>query len=253
MKKTLVTTGFLTLLILQNLFLPTTQVFASTPVVDRYPILGPCTRDDEAYRTLDFIQQPFDEWASTYHGTVNNVIEEHFKSKDIKCTADDYKNFMSPGPQLRGLATNLAPWKDPEDADKLTQFDVGIVLVEYLRVYECALVEYSFFQAPEVVRERFRNDSPPSVVLDFFYGNLVEEMFRRTSIISNELRTARKTLYKILDILGSYDRLLPLQAELECLQRTSLDIRNVLSLTAEASACLPRVWSAKDPLRDLQE
>lgn len=245
--------GVLSLLVLQQVMLPVEQAMALSAVEDKYPILGPCSRDDKAYSTLDFIQKPFDDWPSTYHETVNDVLEEHFKTPDIECTADNYQSFLKPGPKLKLLASSLPPWKDPEDAAKLTQFDVGLVLVEYLRVYECSLMEYSFFQAPEIVRERFRTESPSTVVLNYFYMDLVKEMFKRTSIISNELRTARKTLYKMLDIIGSYDRLLPLQVELECLQRTSLDIRNVMSLTAEASSCLPRVWSAKDPLRDLEE
>lgn len=49
------------------------------------------------------------------------------------------------------------------------------------------------------------------------------------------------------------DRLRPLEAELECMQRMSIDIRNIAALSAETSACMPRTWYAKDALRDFKE
>lgn len=217
-----------------------------------YPVLGPCSRDTNL-GNVDFIQKPFKEWAETYHKTVDDVIEEHMGPTELKCEGQSYQELLQPGPKLSQLAHSLPPWQDTQNRQKLQQSDVGLVLLEYLRVYECSLMEYSFFQAPEIVREEFRSQNPATMVLNFFHADLVKQLFERSAIIVNETKTARKTLYKVLDLLSSYDRLRPMEAELECLQRTSLDIRNVMSLAAETSACLPRAWSAKDPLRDLAE
>ena len=45
------------------------------------------------------------------------------------------------------------------------------------------------------------------------------------------------------------DRLRALESGMECLARTSLDIRNALGLAAETAACLPRAWDARTSLR----
>ena len=68
--------------------------------------------------------------------------------------------------------------------------------------------------------------------------------------IDNELLTARPALQRALIIAGGYGRLARLDKELQCIQRASLDYRNVFAVVAETSSCLPRNWGAKDPLRD---
>lgn len=219
----------------------------------KYPILAPCTRDDPAYKTIDFTKEPFKDWPKTYHATVNRIIEDHMKQPTLQCDGDTYQELLEPGEPLKTLARSLAPWQKEEDIAKLKQSDMSLVLIEYLRVYECALLEYSAFEAPLIVKEKTQEAGPGGILQAYTYAKLLVDLLERAAVILSELKTARPTLYYTLNLISSYDRLRPLQAEIECVQRASLDIRNMTALTAEASACLPRVWSTKDPLRDLKK
>lgn len=86
-----------------------------------------------------------------------------------------------------------------------------------------------------------------------FFSGLMEQFLDRSAIINEERVVARVTLHRVLTLIGNFGRLRPLEAELECTQRLSLDIRNISALTAETSSCLPRIWNAKDVLRDYKE
>ncbi|HLD78804.1 MAG TPA: hypothetical protein VJB16_07285, partial [archaeon] len=146
-----------------------------------------------------------------------------------------------PPPMLRSLAQELSPWKE---GIRLSDSDTPAVLLEYIRVFECAMRE--------------RGHSLPIKVLEEAQEPLNQmELSRKTTqedaIIERELATARATLERTLTMLGGFNRLRPLALDLECLKRTSLDLRNVLGLTADTSACLPRAFDARGSLRDLPE
>lgn len=153
------------------------------------------------------------------------------------------------------IAQSLPPWQDPNDFARLDRNDVGIVLLEFLRVYECALVDHNYYLVLDVIEERFREEAGggplPRVVPSFDYQELIVEMERRRKIILQEMTVARPALERALQIITSIARLSPLDAEMHCLQRASLDLRNGLGLASDASVCLPKGWDAKDPLRDL--
>jgi len=215
----------------------------------KYPILAACTRLDAVYDDLFYDDRVFDEWPDAYHGTVDAVISESLGAAEIACDAETYAALQTAGPALRAMAEKLPPWKDPANLERLHAGNLGHVLLEYLRVYECALVEYRFFLPVEAKLEYELGLSPvPGPYLEFI--NIAGEMLRRDDIIERELQTARPALERALGMLGTGNRLRPLQLDIECLQRASLDIRNASALAAEASTCLPRLWDAKDPLRD---
>jgi hypothetical protein len=218
---------------------------------NEHPILAPCSRFEDRYDTLGFSDAFVEEWPEIYHEQVDKVVEEFLKPQEFECNADDYESFMPPGPELESLAGKLPTWKItiPLKPVPLSQYDIGRVLLEYLRIYECALMEFDEFRYFDTTQEEY---SKPGVK-DFFISDLMEETLRRESIIRRERIIARKTLHRVLSIIGTFGRLRPLEAELECTQRLSLDIRNIAALTAETSSCLPRSWNAKDALRDFEE
>ena len=222
---------------------------------DEHPILAPCSRFDDRYAILLFRDNNVEEWPDIYHERVKGVIEEYLEPIDLTCTADGYTEFLEPGDKLLELAADLPTWNDPDVP--LSRFDLSRVLLEYLRIYECALMEFDTFLYYDTYKEEAdeprEEDDGDSSFISFFLSDLLEESAKRAGIINHERTIARKTLNRVLTLITTAERLRPLEAELECMQRMSLDMRNAASLTAEASSCLPRVWNAKDVLRDYPE
>ncbi len=214
---------------------------------DEHPILSPCSRFDDRYTTLLFESTYIDEWPEIYHDQVDRVIEEYLEPREIQCDAENYEAFLPPGSELLDLASKLPTWNDPDVP--LSEYDISRVLLEYLRIYECSLMEFDEFLQFDTAKEEF---SKPGIFEIFFFENMTQS-FDRSAIIRKERAIARQTLHRILTLIGNFGRLRPLEAELSCTQRFSVDIRNISALTAETSACLPRIWNAKDALRDYKE
>ncbi|MBT4119802.1 MAG: hypothetical protein HOG89_03870 [Candidatus Peribacter sp.] len=214
---------------------------------DEHPILAPCTRFDDRYQNLLFRDTYIEEWPEIYHDQVDRVVQEYLQPRELKCDAEDYETFLPPGGELLSLAAGLPTWNDPDVP--LSEYDISRVLLEYLRVYECALMEFDEYLVYDTAVEQF---SKPGITKMFFSG-LMEQFLDRSAIINEERVVARVTLHRVLTLIGNFGRLRPLEAELECTQRLSLDIRNISALTAETSSCLPRIWNAKDVLRDYKE
>lgn len=217
-----------------------------------HPILAPCSRFDTRYAGLQFAEKPMEEWPELYHDTVNDVVEEYLKPATVSCDADDYEGLQraEKDSNLYKLATNLPTWADKNVP--LGRLDTPRVLLEYLRIYECALTEFDEFLMHDTWLEEY-DEQGDAGFLQFFLSDLMRSAFGRAEIINQERAVARTSLNRTLTIMGAFDRLAPLDAELECMQRFSLDMRNITALSAEASACLPRIWNAKDTLRDIKE
>ncbi len=232
---------------------PEIPAFAGRPP-NEHPILAPCSRYEERYRQLGFEDALLQDWPAMYHARVNNVIEEYLEPSSPLCSAENSTDLLPSGEELLSLATSLPTWNDPRIP--LSRLDTSRVLLEYLRVYECALMEFETFLPYDTAKEEFSKEffrigNLP--FFDFFFSDLVKESFDRSALIKSELSVARNALERTLTLLGGFERLRPLEAELECMQRLTLDVRNISALTAETSACLPRIWNARDPLRDMKE
>lgn len=214
---------------------------------DEHPILAPCSRNDERYAQLGFADLYIEELPDEYHGRVDRVLEEYLEPLDLTCDAENYAELMKPGEELESLANALPTWASGDV--ELSRFDTARVLLEYLRVYECALTEFEGFLLFDTALEEFDINGPEYV---YHLGGLVKDGFKRIELIRHEQLVARRALHRALTMIGAFERLRPIEAELECMQRVSLDMRNIAALTAETSACLPRAWNAKDTLRDME-
>ena len=197
---------------------------------ERYPILAPCTRDDPRYAALFFNTEHFDDWAEKYHEAVDEVVEEYLEPPgDIQCDEDILLPIDGATSAMGAMAQKLPPWQDPTDRAKLKRSDVGIVLLEHLRLYECALSEHYYYLPVDVIQEKFLDFSGgtfplPKFVPGFDLLELIAEMERRREIIRNEIVIARPTLERALLLLNALTRLMPLDAELQCLQRPHPEI-----------------------------
>lgn len=217
---------------------------------EEHPILAPCGRFDRRYQHLLFADKKLEDWPEMYHTKVNAVIEEYLKPAKIECDAESYDALSEPGDELLELAASLPTWNDQEVP--LSRLDTSRVLLEYLRIYECALMEFDEFLYYDTRQEEY-DDRGDSGFLKYFLSDLMNSTMARSETIVRERAVARTALHRAITIMGAFDRLGPLDAELECMQRFSLDMRNIAALSAETSACLPRIWNAKDSLRDINE
>jgi len=217
--------------------------------------LPECSGKGTAFASLQL-----DAARSNYHTTVAGVVDAHLSeladinTLPLQCTANDYRGLLQPSTALSALAAQLPEW-GASRAGRLSEADIGPVLLEYLRVYECALYERERFLVPTVQdeKEKVETDEDGNETRTIDRTELVNEKDRQQKILTEELLTARPALERTIAFLGVIDRLRPLSAELECLKRASLDVRNVTGLTAEAASCMPKMWDARGSLRDLSE
>lgn len=204
--------------------------------------LPPCSAEGSV-----FAERPFTQWRALYHTNVSKVVDAHLRDINrvntlkLQCTADSYSELLPASIELRTVAQMIPQWRQIGIA-KLTEADMSSVLLEFLRVYECSMNEREEFLSVLIPREQNR-----PLQRDEF--NKLKEA--DVSIMNDERLIARPTLNRTLSLVGGYDRLRPLALDIECIKRASLDLRNVLGLAADASACLPRIWDAKQSLRDL--
>lgn len=197
---------------------------------------------------------------SAYHGTVSQVVDAHVNqlvditTLPLMCTANDYRGLLQPSGALRDLAYLLPEW-GPSRINDLSEADLGPVLLEYLRVYECSLLQRSQFLNVFIVREQAETRTLPdgTEIQVMPQADLTAEQEKQRKLIDHEIETARPTLERTIAFLGGIDRLRPLSAELECLKRASLDLRNATGLMAEAASCMPKIWDARGSLRDLPD
>ena len=248
-----------------------------------YPILNACTRFElNIFQDVDFSAIPplspamdtanaLDDWKSFYHNRVSRVVEEdigvqtgvsHSPLRRFRdppdCMEEDYGLFMKPQSELSSLAGILPTWQHPANAARLTQLDISEVLLEYLRMYECALLERllvlpEYVARQETERQRWKFGLPALSVIFFDTVDIsgIKTGDERVRIL-RELAISRRALHKTITLISGMDRMRPLYEEINCFQQTSLDIRNAMSLAADAASCLPRIWNHKDSLRDFE-
>lgn len=210
------------------------------------------TTNFAVYDPSDSTRPPTYGWHDIYESQVRAVVDEHLRvllgegnasaAQQVRCDAATYRDMFPAGGALQALASSLPAFRGR--TDRLSEMDIGAVLIEWLRVYECAMkeegVEWTMYAH---VERDFRTygvkDRTPK-----------EEALQRAAYIENALRSGRALTERVLTLLGGFGRLRPLAAELTCLERMSADIRNNMSLLAETSACLPRALNARGSLRD---
>lgn len=205
--------------------------------------LAPCSAEGS-----EFAKKDFEDWKSLYRENVDAVIESHMQmikgisGMPLQCTAQDYRSVIPASPALKKVAEMLPAWKERASSGMLSEADMSAVMLEFLRVYECSMSEHLQY-LPLTTR------SGAGIEL----WDLTKRTADDGATISRERAVARVALERTLSLTGGFDRLLPLSIDIECLKRSSLDMRNTLGLASDISSCLPRIWDAKGSLRDAAE
>jgi hypothetical protein len=191
-----------------------------------------------------FDRQPegnLNRWMLTYNDAVSTVVDDVLeKSANPTCTLSRDDDVP---PSLTILARKLSPWEDTGTPVRLA--DAPAVLLETLRVYECTLREWNTFLP---VTTSGSGSEMFSII-----GPSTQRQLQDRLKIEQELSIARPTMNRTLTYLGGVTRLTPLSQNMDCLVRTSADLRNVLGLAAETSMCLPRAWDTKGTVQNLSE
>ena len=191
-----------------------------------------------------FASLPFAQWAEHYHSTVKEVIDADVHALAAgTCTEADTSGEPSTTKELYDLASTLEPWKVPSRLSALSESDLGAVLLEFNRVYGCAMTDYKENIIPFNPSPLAEGDQAKSVEQNAMEGN----------IITRELATAPASLTRTLLALGTINRLRPLLASTGCLSRVSLDLRNEMGLIAEAMSCVGKFRNSRTSLRDLSD
>jgi len=208
------------------------------------PVLAACSGSSIVFpkNRFIFLTNPVERLRRDYHATVEKVITAHMEERTIVCTEGVRE---VPTEALNDLAERLPPWRSPIRSAGLRESDISAVLLEYVRVYECALKEHEYFGATRVAKD---TEDGAGIFNIFRFLNTSAE---RTDLIRKELIFARRALERTLALLGGMDRLRPVDASLECLQLSSFEIRNLVALAADAASCIPRALDAKTSLRDI--
>ena len=222
------------------------------PDKDSYPVLGKCSGKEEQQLYQVFgISTPspdtIDIWSRRYREEVSKIIGEYLEEEDkINCLEEAIDHLPgSAGGGVQSLAAKLPPWKEAEDLAMLARIDTGVVLLELLRTYECALVERYFFLFTDAASDLFTIGDP-----EIWWWEVFQEFGKQRRKIEKELAIARPTLNRTLSIANTSGGLRILRRNVECVKRSSIDIRNGFALGAEAAACMPRIQDAKGPFRD---
>lgn len=217
-----------------------------------------CTAEGSPFADKDFaefdniyISPEYKNWEEIFEEQVKDVIDAHAKvvlgeeeeggTQPVSCTAETYREMLPASDALRTLAGKMPAFKKRKD--KISEMDISAVLLEWLRVYQCALQEHSAFAETQIAREMSKIEEPTQTAI-------ASEAKIRRAYIEGQLQRSDALIARLVVLLGGLNRLRPIVAELECLERASADIRNGLALMADASACMPKALNARTSVRD---
>lgn len=234
-------------------------------LVQPTPILSSCSSANNEFFGLSYDEvttdnDVVDQWSVKFHDVIDELVTAQLDETErtVECTAETMSEFLQPTTAMQNVVQEWEPFVSDPDTTKLSRLDVGYVLLELLRQYECALQERQYFLygqlSQELVAEQFNlglfRDNDDSYVTAQAVSREAGEQQQK---IVRELVISRKAVEQAVRMLNGKERTAIVRAEVECLERASLDIRNATGLAAEANSCLPRIWNAKDTLYDLPE
>ncbi len=205
---------------------------------------------EEAARTT------VEEWRDFYTAAVDAIIRAHMNQPPSICRAEPFVPASNP---LKAIAALLEPWKS---GVPFTEEEAPSILLEFLRTYRCALQfragdlyyqnaldayeaepDDPSFEYPPKDEDEFNDDN------SIFVIPVLARSLREQLVIEEELTLAEPAMRRTLTYIAAADRMRPLSSNITCLEDVSLEIRNLMSLAAETSACMVRIRNARGSLR----
>ncbi|OGJ60322.1 hypothetical protein A3A67_02410 [Candidatus Peribacteria bacterium RIFCSPLOWO2_01_FULL_51_18] len=197
-----------------------------------------------------------------YHEKVSGVVKErqqYFERPDLwKCTEPESM------PELSSLASRLPGWHYPDGSAALSGQNYKLrpvlfesfasVLAEYLREYECKLVRLQQADIDAVISNNDIDQPCGGVGLSSCPGTTIRDLATRPETFSDKISVerhrARVALERTLHVLRSYEMNYAAARNLICLHRASMDFRAEMSLIADATSCMPKIWDAVTSIHD---
>ncbi len=185
-----------------------------------------------------------------YLSNVRGITEEHEKHlrspSRWSCEADSFEELAPDSPALKGVASGLPGW----NGKPVTFTSFAPILLELQRAYECRLSELERNALAVVYSDgtdKFMENASPNPANSFHQADRIT---RFTLAVRNEKRVSRAAVTRTIEAFRSFELAAPFTVELHCLHREATDVRNNLSLLADAVSCMPRIWDAATSLHD---
>lgn len=254
------------------------------PKVDEDDALRACTGMHTVFQ--DF--QTIAETQEAYVEGMSKIFEEH---ENILRTPSEWKCALGDSaepeiPLLKNLASKLPGWHvipvvdGPAISRPVTFSAFSSVVGELQREYECKLVQLQdrgialvaqnkdqapgtfcctpmgcmksgvfTCSGPEVADSTCNNACPVYLTT----MDLATRLAPFSESINVERQRSRLAVERALMSIRSADMHYDLARQLTCYQRASLDLRNEMSLTADAISCMPKIWDATTSLHDRKQ
>lgn len=269
---------------LQGSLTSSSPIVFGGPDADKDDPLRACSGQHTMFQDYETIA----ETQQAYTEAMSEVFAEHEK---ILRTPSEWKCAVGESaepslPKAQALAALLPGWHvvpvtdGPAVERPITFTGFSSLVGELQREYECKLVELQDRSLAEISRNQ--DQAPGSfccteqgcmksgivtctgpVTSDPFCDQACPIVFTTTDIatrldpynesINTERQRSRTAVERSLFALRAADMHYELARQLLCYQRASLDLRNELSLTADAISCMPKIWDALTSLHDVHQ
>ena len=224
------------------------------------------TRACTSEGTMFFGLVRIDDVVSTFQKEASAVTAEREKflrsSSDWTCPllGDSTEPLM---PALDTLSKKLPGWHYSYPVDSGEAITVAIhkpatfetfdsVMGELLFEYECKLSEMQgneisvIFQNGDITDPTCGDKCPATKDIPELVRR-ADPFYRR---ITDERNRARYAIERTIQSLRSFEMQYPITRDLICFARASLDLRSEMSLLADATSCMPKIWDAATSLHD---
>lgn len=162
-------------------------------------------------------------------------------------------------PELQALADDMPGWHyvmqtavlgSPQtlvNRKPVTWENFSSVALEFVREYECKLSELQD-QAINVVLTDNDIENPDPAGL--YSATLASRITNLIQLMTDERQRARTATERTINTLRSFEMHLPFTLQMHCMQRTAMDLKNTLALTADAVSCMPKIWDSVTSIHD---
>ncbi len=244
-----------------------------------------CTTVGTVFEDLETLKESTDKFTENV-STVVGEREEYFKQPSQWSCLDESQGGSGPAiDKLKALAELLPGWHYTSalGGTKLrpvTFESFTSILGEFQREYECKLDELAR-SSDSLVGRNLDLDNPKLYCCSDLNlcvhvdsdthcsttqsddetcggscktGNTHEVFAVRLGFfltrLENEKQRARTAMLRTVHVLRSLELNYAYALQLTCFQRASLDLKNELSLLADATSCMPKIWDALTSVHD---
>ncbi len=245
--------------------------------------LRTCTSESTIFEDTDTLKESRDLFLERMDEVVQERETYLFSPSKWTCTSEE--EAPETMEKLSELAEELPGWKyrlseDVEEVRPVHFAAFDSILTEFEREYECKLTEFREASSLETIGNRDLENPAQFCCTDgdlcmqatenvTCAGGTTEDpacdgaceiqvthadIATRTTAFEDrtdiERARARMALERTVHALRSFETSYAYARQLHCFQRASLDLKNQMSLLADAVSCMPKIWNAVTSVHD---